>query len=140
MSLPKEFLTDIARKYELSPEQEEVFVEFFSSEKSDLEIAKKLYLSYDAVRTRMTNVYQKFSIKGKGPGKKAKLLNFLVSQYPHTKLFESNQVEFSEENISDLVEKIRLYTREKIIENCGTMLVLDMSQPIELNDIYLYKC
>lgn len=115
MSLPKEFLIDIARKYELSPEQEEVFVVVFSSQKSDLEIAVKLHVSDSAFRTRMSNVYKKFSIKGKGPGKRAKLLNFLLDKYRDSNVFESNKIELSEENITDLVEKIRLKCREIIL-------------------------
>ncbi|MGK7922119.1 MAG: NACHT domain-containing protein, partial [Trichodesmium sp.] len=136
MSLPKEFLTDIARKYELSPKEEEVFVEIFSSEKLDLEIAEKLHISDSAVRTRMSNVYKKFSIGGKGPGKRNKLQNFLVDKYRSSNFSESNQVELSPENINDLVAKVRLNIREIILDNCGTMKVLDMTQSIGLNDIY----
>ncbi|WP_293131147.1 NACHT domain-containing protein [Okeania sp. SIO3I5] len=136
MSLPKEFLTDIAREYELSPEQEEVFVEVFSSKKSLSEIAQKFHISDSAFRTRMSNVYKKFSIGGKGPGKRTKLLNFLVDKYRSSNFSESNQVELSLENINDLVGKVRLNIREIILDNCGTMKVLDMTQSIGLNDIY----
>lgn len=136
MLFPQEFLTDIARKYELSPEQKEAFIEVFSSEKSELEIVAKLHISDSAFRTRMSNVYKKFSIGGKGPGKRAKLLNLLLDKYRSSNLSESNQVELSSENIDDLVAKLRLNIREFILENCGTMKVLDMTQSIGLNDIY----
>nr|WP_293106912.1 NACHT domain-containing NTPase [Okeania sp. SIO2F4] len=136
MSLPKEFLADIATEYELSPKQEKVFVEIFSSEKSDLEIAQKFYISDSAFRTRMSHVYKKFSIGGKGTGKRNKLQNFLVDKYRSSNFSESNQVERSPENINDLVGKVRLNIREIILDNCGTMKVLDMTQSIGLNDIY----
>ncbi|WP_324235757.1 NACHT domain-containing protein [Okeania sp.] len=136
MSLPKDFLTDIARKYELSPEQEEVFIEVFSTGKSDLEIAQKLHISDSTFRTRMSNVYNKFSIGGKGPGKRNKLQNFLVDKYRSSNFSESNQVDLSPDNINDLVAKVRLNIREIILDKCGTMKVLDMNQSIGLNDIY----
>lgn len=41
-------------------------------------------------------------------------------------------------DIDALVQEIREKARPSIQESCGTMRVLDMSQPIELNDIYTH--
>lgn len=45
------------------------------------EIAEQLNISGDAVRKRLSEVYQKFQIEGKGPVKLAKLQQLLVSRY-----------------------------------------------------------
>ncbi|MGK7915941.1 MAG: NB-ARC domain-containing protein [Prochloraceae cyanobacterium] len=83
--LPVAFLTKIARKYELSPEQEETFIERFGKNKSEQETAQELYITQSAVRTRMSEIYRQFSIGGKGPGKYAKLLNFLNDEHRKTR-------------------------------------------------------
>lgn len=79
--LPRDFLTQLARKYELSPEQQEAFVERFSCDKSKQAIAETLHISSNAFRTRMTGVYKKFSIGGDGPGKYYKLRDLLGKEY-----------------------------------------------------------
>lgn len=66
MSLPREFLIEMARKYDLSPEQKDAFIIRFNSNKTALEIATELHISDTALRTRMSHVYKKFSINGKG--------------------------------------------------------------------------
>ena len=65
--LDKNFLTTIARKYDLSAEQQEVFVELFSTGKSPQEVAEVLHISHSALRTRMSGVYNKFSFTDKKP-------------------------------------------------------------------------
>jgi len=51
---------------------------------SSQEIAKKLGISAIAVRKRLGEVYQKFGISGKGPGKLAELKRILTSGYLNT--------------------------------------------------------
>ena len=79
--LPRDFLTQLARKYQLSPEQEEAFVERFSSNESEPSVAEALHISHNAFRTRLSGVYSKFSIGGKGPGKFHRLRDFLMEEY-----------------------------------------------------------
>ena len=79
--LPREFLAELAQKYDLSPEQEEAFVARFSSKESDSEVARTICISVSALSTRMSGVYGKFSIGGKGPGKLRKLHDFLLNEY-----------------------------------------------------------
>src|SRR4028118_1929267 len=81
--LPREFLTEMAHKYQLSPEQKEAFVERYSTGDAidDLEVANTLHISHNAFRTRLTGIYSKFSIGGKGPGKSYRLKDFLLQEY-----------------------------------------------------------
>ena len=66
---PIDFLTAVARKYELSPEQEEVFLLWFLENKDNNQIAEKLYAQPNTIRSRKTGIYKKFSIAGKGANK-----------------------------------------------------------------------
>jgi replicative DNA helicase len=79
--LPCGFLTQLASKYELSQEQKEVFIKCFASEETGWKLAKQLNISHGALRTRMTQVYRKFRIGGKGPNKFYKLRDFLDKEY-----------------------------------------------------------
>ena len=48
----------------------------------------------------------------------------------------SYKIHFQEKGIDELVEEIRTSIKNSVEKECGTMRVLDMSRPIELNDIY----
>lgn len=57
-------------------------------------------------------------------------------------LKQSDQSELSavrdiDSNINSLVQEVRQKSRADIISQCGTMQVLDMTQPLGLNDIYV---
>ena len=130
--LPSDFLTEMAHKYELSPEQEAAFVALYSrSDDDELEAAESLHISASTFRSRMTGVYDKFSIGGKGSGKFYKLQIFLMQHYqnsgaPPLPVVESNL------DIDTLVQQARSQLRPILQERCGTMRVLDMTQPIAL--------
>jgi predicted NACHT family NTPase len=130
--LPTDFLQKIAREYGLTPPQEDAFVARYSaeSEVGDAEIAGKLHISPSAFRTRMTGVYQKFSFGGKGSDKFYKLGNLLFERHQP----RGNPEKTQEKSIDNdpLVQQIRLAICPLIQEQCGTMRVLDMDQPIEL--------
>lgn len=101
--LPREFLTEIASQYDLSEEQREAFIELFSSQKSQKEIAESLHISDNAFRTRMTGVYQKFQFTGKGPNKQRKLQDFLLTKYKiYANKTEDKEIE-NNTNIDELV-------------------------------------
>jgi len=136
MSMPRDFLIEMARKYALSPEQEDAFVIWFSSNKTELEIATKLHITNSALTTRMSQVYKKFSINGKGPGKYGRLLNFLTAEYRKCKASDSPTSNLSEDELNDLVQEVRQNCSEMIQYQCGTMRSLTMSQPIDVSDLY----
>ncbi|MDJ0580710.1 NACHT domain-containing NTPase [Crocosphaera sp.] len=48
----------------------------------------------------------------------------------------SYKIHLQEKGIDELVEEIRTSIKNSVEKECGTMRVLDMSRPIELNDIY----
>lgn len=132
--LPRDFLTDIAREYMLSPEQEAAFVELYSGNGDEFEVCEQLNLSHSALRTRMTGVYGKFSIKGKGPGKFYRLQNFLLQRHQSTG--EPLQEVAPTVDIPALAQDCRQKVKPLLQERCGTMRVLDMEQPIGLGQIY----
>jgi len=136
MTLPRDFLMNMARNYVLSQEQEDAFVIWFSSNKTELEIATELHISNSALTTRMSHVYKKFSINGKGPGKYGRLLNFLTAEYRKCKASDSPTSNLSEDELKDLVQEVRQNCREMIQDQCGTMRSLTMSQPIDVSDLY----
>jgi predicted NACHT family NTPase len=134
--LPRDFLTELSREYELSPEQESAFVTLFTRNDNDLAAADTLSISASAFRTRMTGVYQKFSIGGQGAGKANKLKNFLLEKY--SKRSSSQTVSEPEEiNLDVLVRQVRDKVNVSIQTNCGTMLVPDREQSITIDSIYI---
>ena len=50
---------------------------------------------------------------------------------------ESSAVRDLDSNINSLVQDVRQKSRADIMKQCGTMQVLDMTQPLGLNDIYV---
>ncbi len=137
--LPIDFLERTAREYALTPEQEDAFVARYSaeSEAGDAEIAEKLHISPSAFRTRMTGVYQKFSFGGKGSDKFYKLGNLLFERHQSSDTPE--KIQEKPIDIDAIVQQTRSAIEPLIREQCGTMRVLDMDQPIELtgeNGIY----
>ena len=78
--IPQNFLTAIATQHRLSNAELEVLSLSMQGE-SVSTMAQNLHISGDAVRKRLSEVYQKFHIEGKGPVKLAKLQQYLIKQY-----------------------------------------------------------
>ena len=136
-TLPRDFLTQIARNYDLSPEQEQTFVEVFSNGKNYQDIAEACHIPEPTVRNRMTGVYRKFSIGGKGPNKRRKLHDFLLLKLQEYQRSHPTAIpEVLQEDIEGLVQAVRQQVNQETEYRCGTMRVLDMTQPIGLKDIY----
>jgi len=99
----QEFLQVEADKHNLSKAEREVLV--LALEGNDIAgIAEQLQVKDSAIRQRLSAVYQKFQIDGKGPVKFAKLRQFLLSQYQkhqaqNTASMSSPSVNFGEDHI-----------------------------------------
>ncbi|WP_290599006.1 NB-ARC domain-containing protein [Anabaena sp. AL93] len=99
----QEFLQVEADKHNLSKAEREVLV--LALEGNDIAgIAAQLQVKDSAIRQRLSAVYQKFQINGKGPVKFAKLRQFLLSQYQkhqaqNTASMSSPSVNFGEDHI-----------------------------------------
>ncbi|NEO98979.1 MAG: NACHT domain-containing NTPase [Symploca sp. SIO2E9] len=132
--LPSEFLREIAETYQLTEKEQAVFLAKFGTDKINIAIANELDIGDSAFSTRLTNIYKKFSIGGRGPGKYSRLLNFLTKEYqkshPHIDTPEDDL------DIEALVQEVRQKVKSNLQERCGKMRVLDMTQPIGLSDIY----
>jgi predicted NACHT family NTPase len=143
---PQKFLTRMAQTHQLSADQESVLLLRFGEDREDREVASFLGISEEAYRKRMGEIYRKFDIGGKGPGKNNRLLHILQnfldaeasSQNEQTSLIanQSGSVTSSDINIEELVQQLRDRSRQIIQERCATMRVLDMSHPIDLENIY----
>ncbi len=134
--LPQDFLTKIARDYELSPEQKEAFVARFSRQGNVDAIAESLHITSNAFSTRMSHVYKTFKFGGKGPGKVRRLHDWLIKNYQASNPTSTPQTPPHELEIDTLVQEIRQKIKPSIQKDCGAMKVLDMTQPIGLKDIY----
>jgi hypothetical protein len=132
--LPIDFLVAIARKYGLTKLEETAFVETFCDTKTDQVIIKILGLTLAAYRARMGNVYVKFSFRDGGRGKKERLRYFLKEQYEKENPHRLTQVGYI--NIDALVDELNERLQEKIQNECGSMRVLAMTQPLELSNIF----
>ena len=149
---PQKFLTRMAQTHQLSADQESVFLIRFGENREDREVASFLGISEEAYRKRMGEIYRKFDIGGKGPGKNNRLLhilqNFLDAETSSQTNLQneqnlllvnqsaSSQGVTADINIEELVQQLRYRSRQIIQERCATMRVLDMSHPIDLENIY----
>jgi DNA-binding CsgD family transcriptional regulator len=131
---PKNFLTTLAHRYELSPEQEEVFLLWFAEGKSDPQISEQLFVTVEAIRSRKTQIYKKFSIAGRGANKADKLRRWLEAEAK--KLAPNSSVVQLDDNLEDLVKEVKQKIAADVTDRCGTMRVLDMTEHIDLDRIY----
>jgi len=136
LMLPREFLSEIADTYGLSPEQTEVFLAKFGNDKSDQEIINAFHISDGTLRYRLGKIYKKFSIGGKGTGKAHQLLSFLTGEYQKDSALGSPSSHASADDLDALVQRVRSLRHEKIQYQCGTMRMLDIAQPVAIADIY----
>jgi predicted NACHT family NTPase len=136
--LPPEFLSQIADKYGFPQDQKEVFLEKFGNDKNDQEIMDACHISDGTLRYRLGKIYTKFRITGKGPGKAGQLLSFLTTEYQkfNASGSASSNTSTSADDLDALVQQVRQKRHEKIQHQCGTMRLLDISQPVALSDIY----
>lgn len=134
-SLPRTFLQKIASQYQLTEFEQDAFVERIADmEKTDLVIAKILNISRDRYSSRMTNVYKKFNITGNGPGKARTLFFKVLDTYQKESPSDSFQI--TNDAIDILVQEVQQKNYELIQNKCGSMRILDMSNPVGIKDIF----
>ncbi|ELS31344.1 MULTISPECIES: NACHT C-terminal helical domain 2-containing protein [Pseudanabaena] len=122
----------MARKYELSPEQEEVFLLWWGNGKDDREISEQLHVTAEAIRNRKTGIYAKFSIGGAG-AKAIRLRKWLDAEAKKQNVKADLQ---PDHNLDLLVQEVKQKIAADVTDRCGTMRVLDMTQPVDLDRIY----
>lgn len=133
MSFPKDFLKQLEQYDELSQREEQVFLGIFACGKTRTEVTEALHISESNLSTCLSGIYKKFCISGRGPVKESRLREYLNQRYTGWKSPVDLIAEQTEKTIDILVQEIREQTKPLIKERCGTMRVLDMEQPIELN-------
>ena len=125
----RNFLTDLARKYELSPDQEEVFLLWWGDGKDDREISEQLHVTSEAIRNRKTGIYKKFSIAGAGANKANKLRNWLETEAKKQNIKADLQPDTDDLDL--LVQEVKQKIAEDVAYQCGTMRVLDTTQVLD---------
>ncbi|MEO1590859.1 MAG: NACHT domain-containing protein, partial [Cyanobacteria bacterium J06632_22] len=135
-SLPDAFLKKLATRYALSDLETEAFVSKLThTELHNRIIAKMLFISPERLRNRMTSIYRKFDIPAKkGPVKFRLLLAKVMKIYQ--KESPENYVNVEKAETDKLVNDIHRRIRDSIDRSCRTMRVLDISQPICVEEIY----
>lgn len=78
--IPQKFLRNLATNFGISDNEFEALSRAIQGESMDA-IAQELGVSKDALQKRLGEVYKKFDIIGRGPGKLARLQQILISQY-----------------------------------------------------------
>ncbi|MGB3694598.1 MAG: NACHT domain-containing protein [Spirulinaceae cyanobacterium] len=85
------------------------------------------------MRTRLTGVYRKFSFNKEKPNKRRLLHDLLLKEYQRN---QPGVIEKEEKDIDAIIKKVREQIRPLIKQLCGTIKVLDMTQDLNLDDIY----
>ncbi|NEP18528.1 MAG: NACHT domain-containing protein, partial [Leptolyngbya sp. SIO4C1] len=134
-SLPPAFLKKVAQEHNLSEFEQEAFVaKFADPKKTDIVVAKEINISRDRFSSRMSGVYKKFKIEGKGPGKAQTLVFQLLERYQKSNA--PDYLTIATDFINQAVRNIKPKIEPMIQANCGLMRVLDMSYPLEVRKIY----
>ncbi|MGB7444475.1 MAG: NACHT domain-containing protein [Coleofasciculaceae cyanobacterium] len=137
MSLPPEFLAQIAYDKKLSPKEEDVLIELFARDKSRLQVAESLHISESSLSTHLTGIYNKFNISGRGPIKERLLQEYLTSQYSQSHTSASPLSELSGSELEALVQQVREQVQVSILERCGRVEMQDITFSVGLSDIYV---
>jgi predicted NACHT family NTPase len=136
MSLPEDFLTQLEQYAELSPGERTVFLAIFGRDLSRVQATQELIISESSLSTYLTGIYKKFKLGGSGPTKENRLREFLIKRFSQAQSLTSSTPDALKPTINELVQEMRQKIQPSIQERCGLMRVLDMSVPIELDDIY----
>ena len=129
------FLTQIASQKKLSEEEKQVFVAYLSSDKTQYEIAHEINMSKGNLKYHMGKVYEKFEIDAKNAQKPKQLLTNLLIQSLESPPLDNSIATSEEDEIDNLVEKIRQQRQEKIQDRCGKITMFGC-KPVLLGDIY----
>lgn len=95
LKIPLSFLRSLAVEKQLSEGELEVLYQIADNQPLEI-IAKELATSLSAIHQRLAQIYSKFDIQGKGPGKLSRLQLLLTSEYE--KSLSSNENLISSEN------------------------------------------
>lgn len=93
--IPQKFLRNLATNFGISDNEFEALSRAIEGESMDA-IAQELGVSKDALQKRLGEVYKKFQIIGRGPGKLAKLQQILISEYQQQMANFSNRTDKKE--------------------------------------------
>ena len=121
MVLPRNFLIQVARDQNLSPDQEDVFLLRLLDRKSYPDIAKQLETSPQACQKRMGQVYRKFDIITGARGKETRLKSYLNTEWD--KLNEQSKNKHLNASVED----------KKIAGIQGKILITEPLEPINHN-------
>ncbi|MBD2744850.1 NACHT domain-containing protein [Coleofasciculus sp. FACHB-1120] len=141
MTYPEIFLQELAKPKRLSPGKMEVFLALFGQGLSREQIAQQLGNKPRAVSVRLTGVYEKFGLgEVSGPVKEKMLGELLADHYRRWKAKQTQDVKDETEIVDELnalVRKVRAHGKDRIINKIGTMRMLRVREPVQVNEIYV---
>ncbi|MEH1903648.1 MAG: NB-ARC domain-containing protein [Nostoc sp.] len=131
--IPENVLLALAEKRCLSNSEIEVFLHAVEGQSPNA-IAKKLAISAEAVRKRLSEVYKKFNVTGSGPGKLTKLQQVIESEYQassrNQKSIAQNRQDWSEAPsvcfFYGRIAELSQLTQWLIKDNCQLVAILGM--------------
>ena len=128
--IPENVLLGLAEKRCLSNSEIEVFL-YAVEGQSPNAIAKKLAISAEAVRKRLSEVYKKFNVTGSGPGKLTKLRQFIESEHQTSLLnITQNRQDWGEAPgvcfFRGRIAELSQLTQWLIKDNCQLVAILGM--------------
>ena len=148
MSFPELFLTELAKKKQLTERETDVFLALFGQGKTRMEIAGHLHVQESAVNTYLTGVYKKFGILDPGPVKESRLKDELKrqevlwqKQQRATSLSTTSPISTTFPKRSsidgdDLIAQVREHCRQKILSLHGRMRLLS-GEEIGVDQLYV---
>lgn len=99
LKIPQSFLRSLALAKQLSEGELEVLYRITENQSIDT-IAEELQTSLSAIHQRLAQIYSKFEIEGKGPGKLSRLQLLLTSKYENSDFSQKNL--FIQENNDEI--------------------------------------
>ncbi|MEH1857096.1 MAG: NB-ARC domain-containing protein [Nostoc sp.] len=128
--IPENVLLGLAEKRCLSNSEIEVFL-YAVEGQSPNAIAKKLAISAEAVRKRLSEVYKKFNVTGSGPGKLTKLRQVIESEHQASLLnITQNRQDWGEAPgvcfFRGRIAELSQLTQWLIKDNCQLVAILGM--------------
>ncbi|MEA5465725.1 NACHT domain-containing protein [Leptothoe sp. PORK10 BA2] len=137
-SIPRDYLEKLADQKGLNAFAKAAFVErLVDRDRTDMKVAMELNIARSLYSNRMTTVYKVFGLgEGRGPGKAKELFYKVLDMY---EMAHPNSA-IANTRVKDAVDALAEDTQNQISgwikKKCGYMQILDMTQPIEVQEIF----
>ena len=122
----------MAQTHQLSADQESVFLLRFGGDREDRDVSSLLEISEEAYRKRMGEIYRKFDISGKGPGKNNRLLHILQN-YLEAETNSQINSQINSQSAQNLSQNSAI--TDKSISDLGTTATTNTTANIDIEEL-----